>query len=82
LALRLLVNKTNNGVQQKRLKERRYSFSASLKKEICHEGTKARSRKMLRIFLCAFGSFPQDPAEWLTTFAAKLRKNFSYVLYQ
>ena len=32
---------------------RRIVFSASLRKEVCHEGTKARSRKMLRIFLCA-----------------------------
>jgi len=35
---------------------RKIVFTASLRKEVCHEGTKARSRKMLRIFLCVFES--------------------------
>ena len=44
----------------------RLFFSASLRKKVSHEGAKARSRKMLRIFLCAFESL------WLNSIFYKI----------
>ena len=48
-------------------------FSASLRKEVSHKGQKARSRKMLRIFLCALVS------SWLNSVLQKL--NFNSLKY-
>ena len=44
----------------------RLFFSASLRKKVSHKGAKARSRKMLRIFLCAFESL------WLNSIFYKI----------
>jgi hypothetical protein len=36
--------------------DKRKTFLSFAAKRVCHEGAKAGSRKMLRIFLCAFES--------------------------
>lgn len=40
----------------------KYFFLSFAAKTDCHKGTKAQSKKMLRIFLWPSGPGPQDPA--------------------
>ena len=46
-------------------------FSTLLRKAICHKGAKARSRKILRIFICVFESLYSVSCGWLNSIFVK-----------